>query len=53
MVKELRLEILALSFLLLFLIHAINTENGAKIEEMQRGAELPRDEPTGLLEGGL
>lgn len=53
MVKELRLEILPLSFLLLFPFHAINTKNGAKIEMVQRGAELPRDEPTGLLKGGL
>lgn len=39
MVKELRLEILALSFLLLFPFHPINTKNGAKIEEVQRGAK--------------
>lgn len=34
MVKELRLEILASSFLLHFPAYAINTENGTKMEEV-------------------
>ena len=54
MVKELKLEMLASSFLLVSSAYTINTKNGRNMEEVQRGPErqdASRDEPTGVLKG--
>ena len=60
MVKELKLEMLASTFLLvsfswsLLLVYTINTKNGRKMAEVQRGPEsqeASRDEPTRVLKG--